>query len=395
MKRLRPRALLVDRRTALCYNTNGEIPIRVPTQSKKGYVTPMNQQEQEKLERYLQEKAEEFPADSREEKLAALREKLTLKIEETGSLEAALTAEASEEKPQSPSLSQEKKRFSLLSPESRSAYSFFVKITILASALPIFVITLLEGLIGNADLTAGTGVGKAIVATLLVLGFSLGKALLAGLSALAAVTLLFLLIDKRQFLFGAAKDKSENEHIRRKKNAPAGAAISWSSTVATFFTILIGTLLIFSPEIFSISFRRGDVVARVPLFNLTYWNRLLPLLIISLLVCLSETIYRMIKGHYSLSVLLFSVFSGAVQLVADVVLLKVFPLWNSHLASDLQRILGQLPENAAAFVNHWNPDALSNILLSVFVFFILLSIGTTLYQTLHYRDKEPNQNRKA
>ncbi len=354
----------------------------------------MNQQEQEKLERYLQERAEYLPADRREEEIAALREKLTAKIEETGSLEAALTAEASEEEPTTQSASPGKKKFSLLSPESRSSYHYFVKITLFASALPIFVVTLLEKLIGNPDLTPGTGVGKAIAATLLALGYSLGKTFLTGLSALVAVTLLFLLFDKRHFFLGSRDDTKGLS--QKKTKVPAGAVISrGESALGVIFLILVGSLLLFSPEIFSISFRRGDVVATVPLFNLTYWNRLRPLLILSLLVTLAESIYRLIKGRYSLSVLLFSIVSGVVQLVADVVLLKVFPLWNSHLASDLQRILGQLPENAATFVNHWNPDTLSNILLGIFIFFILLSIGITLYKTLRWRDKTPNKSKKA
>ena len=73
----------------------------------------MNQQEQEKLERYLQEAAEHLPADKREKEIAALREKLTLKIEETGSLEEALKPEISEEKPITQSSTPKKKKFSL------------------------------------------------------------------------------------------------------------------------------------------------------------------------------------------------------------------------------------------------------------------------------------------
>ncbi len=393
----------------------------------------MNQEENRLLEHRLEEVLRRLPEEERKKTEASLREKIRQIAEETGSLHEALrildedialqgnSEKSSDPAEASPSEESKKTPFPERTADSvtvektpdrtkkrdlrlsrrialslHDSYFWFLRVSLLSSALSIFAVRLIEELVGDPALLPGaSGVGKIVGITLLALGRALLGALVASLTVFLAVTLLFLLLGRKQPASAARDGVSPDApsfSSRSKKHTPgkdaSKAVIRRSEIVAgVVFTVILGVILLFAPDFFSVVFRQKNAIAQVPLFNLSYWNRLVPLLCLALLAALAEKIFRLIVGRWCMPVFFFSLAANAVRLVAAVVILKFFPLWNESLASDLQIQLGLLPESAYLFLTRWNPALASNLILAFLVLIFLLDLAITLYKTLRYSEK--------
>ncbi|HIS55322.1 MAG: hypothetical protein ACLU6W_15920 [Lachnospiraceae bacterium] len=90
-----------------------------------------------------------------------------------------------------------------------------------------------------------------------------------------------------------------------------------------------------------------------------------------------------VVGCYCKLVMISSIVCGSVQIVLSAVVLKVLPIWNPNFAQEIQMAMGE-DDTAVKILSHWNPDMVSNGLLTFIVLITVIEIGVAIYKTLRY-----------
>lgn len=155
------------------------------------------------------------------------------------------------------------------------------------------------------------------------------------------------------------------------------------------FAVIFMAILCFIPELLGYFVMKNDSIVKIiPVFNMSVWHTVLPLLIISMIVSLTDEIIKLVYGRYCRPVVVSCVICNAVSAALAVIILKALPVWNPEFASDIAEATGKTVFADADLLKYWGTDMISNIILAVIFIIIAVDIGTTIYKTIKYEIRE-------
>lgn len=295
----------------------------------------------------------------------------------------------------------------LIGPEYFENYKWLLKIVLLCAAVPVFLVSAASGAAESWPDGYYQALARGITGGII-------DAVSAALSGFGAVTLLFAAAERYERLTGKKKSWTPAD-LKEKPAGPgkfSAAPPSWhpaslspvpdknarisrgDSIVSIVFIVIFCALLIFVPDLFFLVVSRegvegnwmlADQTARIPLFNLAQWGRILPVFVLILGIGLADEILRLVKGCYCRAVLVSNILCAAAQIALSVWLLKFLPLFNPGLPEQLAEANAALGD--AAWLPNWNTDIVTSGLLTFIILLTLLEVGTTVYKTARYAPK--------
>lgn len=203
-----------------------------------------------------------------------------------------------------------------------------------------------------------------------------------GLIVFGGVTLVFGILQHYNVNLESSKDSnwtpSNLKTVQHRKHT-----ISRSDCIVSIiFTVLFAMLLIMCPQfIGAFTVSDGKIVKYIPVLNLAQWSQLLPLILCSLLFGFIDNIIRLINGCYNTLVLISSIVTGTLELILSIILLKFLPFFNPSFASDLSVNYNLNFSSDGDIMYYWGTSLIPNIVLTIIIISIGLSIGITVYRT--------------
>lgn len=275
----------------------------------------------------------------------------------------------------------------LISPEYYDDYSWLIQIVMGCIGLSAVVSFLVQLIFGQK------GLGHAF-------GEALGTLVGGGIWGFGIVTLIFAVIERKRVKISIRRNwtpagvmKEAGEYIKEwlpQQMPPIPdkkSRISRGDCIASIvFIVIFSLLLILFPTFvgMAISTNKGGQMSVVSPFNMEYWYVILPLILVSLALALTDEINKLIAGHYCLRVMLVSLLTGAVQMVIAFILLKGIPFWNPDFAASLREGLNFSAHFNQKLLIYWNAPFLSNLLLFIIMAATILELVTIVYKTVRY-----------
>lgn len=348
----------------------------------------MNANERDMSERYLYEVVRRLPKDQREEISLELRGLIQELFEEDPDMERVLTKLG--DPVQFAKRYRDDSRY-LIGPEYYDDYLWMLKIVLLCAAVPIFITAVVSGIL------EGGGLVPAIVESTVN---AIVNLTICGVGVFGGVTLVFAVMERQKIKLDLRQPQKWTPGSLRGRTAPERqtwapsflppvpdkrALISRGDSIAGIvFIALFGALLVFAPGLIGAYYKEGESLLQIPVFNLSQWALLLPVLLLWLLVGFVDEVTRLVMGCYCKAVMICNILSGALQVLLAAVLLKVLPLWNPNFASELSRQFPSVFQTSNPFLAQWGTGLFSNLLLLLIIAATLLEIGVTVYKTLRY-----------
>ena len=340
----------------------------------------MTEADRELMQRYIYQVTRRLAKDQREETARELEELITDMAEQKGMEEAlkelgdpAVFAQKYREEPGW-----------VIGPEYAEDYRWLLKIVLAAVALSVVV----SGVVQGALQRDGAG----------ILTEAVSSAVTGALSAVGAVTVLFMILERRKIRVDFRKEfrMAEGNGAERRKWVPmllppvpdSRAEIKRSDeAVNLIFEALLAGLMIFAPWLFgAYAFEDGTFIRTIPIFNLERWNIILPVLLISLAAGFSDDVVRLVCGCYCRTVLIVCLISGAVQAVFAWILLKGLPFFNPSFVQELRQEF-DWQGTKGDLLTLYGTGRLETIVLLVIWACILIETGVTVYKTVRYAEK--------
>ena len=340
----------------------------------------MTEADRELMQRYIYQVTRRLAKDQREETARELEELITDMAEQKGMEEAlkelgdpAVFAQKYREEPGW-----------VIGPEYAEGYRWLLKIVLAAVALSVVV----SGVVQGALQRDGAG----------ILTEAVSSAVTGALSAVGAVTVLFMILERRKIRVDFRKEfrMAEENGAERRKWVPmllppvpdSKAEIKRSDeAVNLIFEALLAGLMIFAPWLFgAYAFENGTFIRTIPIFNLERWNIILPVLLISLAAGFADDVVRLVCGCYCRTVLIVCLISGAVQAVFAWILLKGLPFFNPSFVQELRQEF-DWQGTKGDLLTLYGTGRLETIVLLVIWACILIETGVTVYKTVRYAEK--------
>lgn len=157
------------------------------------------------------------------------------------------------------------------------------------------------------------------------------------------------------------------------------------SVFSIIFITVFSALLLFAPQLFGVFHYDGNQVQSIAcVFNLNDWDRIMPLFVFIMMVCLIDEIIRLVTGYYCKAVMYSSIICNVIQLTATAILLKVYQLWNVDFADEIKAVKGINAFTEHDLLRAWGTDTCNNIIL-VFGFIIaFIEVTIAIYKTKKY-----------
>ena len=160
--------------------------------------------------------------------------------------------------------------------------------------------------------------------------------------------------------------------------------------VGIVFIVIFSMVLIMAPNFFSlmidVTTDSKDMLV-IPIFNPDQWNKILPLFVLGLLICLVEEVLKLIMGVYCRAVMIGCIISGFLQMILAGIILKVLPIWNPEFKTEYVQQALEGNGGAEIFVRcitDMQSAPTSNIILAVVIISTLAASGVTRSRTLRY-----------
>ena len=360
----------------------------------------MTEADRELMKRYIYQVTRRLAKDQREETARELEELITDMAEQKGMEEAlkelgdpAAFAQKYREEPGW-----------VIGPEYAEDYRWLLKIVLAAVALSVVV----SGVVQGALQRDGAG----------ILSEAVSSAVTGALSAVGAVTVLFMILERKKLRvdfrreFSPERKPGEGKAGEGKKgDGTAGKGwnregeLSWvpqllppvpepgavvkrsDCAVNLAFEALLAGLMIFAPGLFgAYVFEEGSFVRTIPIFNLEAWGRILPVLLLSLAAGFADDVVRLVYGCYCRTVLFVCLVSGAVQAVSVWILMKRLPFFNPDFMEEV-RMAFDRESGKGDLLRLFGTGRLESLLLLVIWACILIETGVTVYKTVKYGKK--------
>lgn len=214
----------------------------------------------------------------------------------------------------------------------------------------------------------------------------LGTILAALLEAFGIVTLVFWLMERNQ-----VKLKEQGAwNIGKLPQIPYERAVikRGDSMAGIIFGALFIALFVCASDNLGVWVKNaGGQMVVVPLFNMAFWHRTLPLMVISFSMGIIDDFVKLIVGHYNFFVMWVNIVCNAVSVVITVILLKGNQLFNPDLMSAVAAIKGKDFFGEYDIMRYWNTNVshgVPNICLIIIIFILLIEVLVTVYHTLRY-----------
>lgn len=302
----------------------------------------------------------------------------------------------------------------LIGPEYYDNYMWVTKIVLIcvtaSAAVSAFVNTLL-----NSHFAFSNIIGGSIDFFAELISEIISDTVISGAAAFGVVTAVFAVLERRKVKVEIQERKKWSvEHLKEAMEGEARkhkeaekekfywtpgqlkpvpdkrSIISRGDCVAGIvFAVLFIAILCFVPDLLGFFVMRDDSIVKIiPIFNMSVWNTVLPLLVISMVVSLTDEIIKLVYGRYCRPVAVSCIICNAVSAVLAVIILKVLPVWNPEFASDIAEATGKTIFSRADLLKYWGTDMISNIILAVIFIIMAADIGTTIYKTIKYDIRE-------
>lgn len=156
------------------------------------------------------------------------------------------------------------------------------------------------------------------------------------------------------------------------------------SVTGLVFGILVAVMFICIPQLMGAWVKQDGVMVSIPLFNLSIWNKILPLFLISIIAGLIDTFVKLFIGKYNYFVMIVTIVTDAASLGVCFFLFKKFPVWNTSFISEIQVLSGRAVSSLNDALTYFNTARFTDLFLWIISLCFLLDIGTTVYYTVRY-----------
>ena len=347
----------------------------------------MKEREQDMRERYIYQVIRRIPKNQREEIRMELRE-LIDEMCEHDTIEHVLKKLG---EPEKFARQYRDENSYVIGPKYYDNYIWVLKIVFVCVTVSAIISSLINGMMEQD--WAGRNISAIINGTVDIavnmIADTLANLIIGLLTAFGGVTLVFAVMERQNVKIDLKQEKTwspeQLEPVPDKK-----IQLSRGDSVAGIvFTVLCGGIFIFAPELLgAYVFDNGEFVRSIPLFNLEEWNLILPFMIAGLGLCFVDEMIRLAAGCYCKVVMVSNVITGILQLILTIVIIKVLPLWNVNFAEETAEAFDREFTSKGDIMTYWGTDVISNLVLVVIFVLTLVEMGTTIYKTLRYNQKE-------
>ena len=210
----------------------------------------------------------------------------------------------------------------LIGPQVYEIYILVLKIVLAATAFGMSL-ALIIGYIATPPVSAFASIGKFF-----------GTVFGSLLQAFAWVTIVFALVERF-----AAKDTWNKDWNWKPKNLPPvphekARIKKGEPIVGIIFAVIFLVIVNAAPWLFGVHFVNGTAVS-IPVFDLTVWNKMLPLL--DALICLGilKEVLRLIIGRYTIRLAGAVVVINIISLITFIYVFLQPGIWNADFLSTL------------------------------------------------------------
>lgn len=222
---------------------------------------------------------------------------------------------------------------------------------------------------------------------------------ISAIGAFGCVTLIFAILERQKVKVELKKEEAwkvgdlDNKEAQKavwtpKQLSPVpnkkGLIKRSDSIVSIIVITFLGGLLIFAPYVFGVFVLKGEETKQLSIFNMEYWNMILPLLLISLFAGLLSEIIRLVTGCYCKIVMISTIILEVLKLILAAIALKLLPIWNPNFILELSENYDIKIASKGDLLYYWGTDFFSNIILAIIVVATCIEIGVTVYKTCKY-----------
>ncbi len=372
----------------------------------------MSQRDQEWMEQYIYQVVRRLPKGQREEVGMELRELIGDMLEQTVSEEKSDSTQRSEAMKKvlaelgDPAELAKRYRDEadyLIGPEYYDTYIWFLKVVLLCTLIPTLAMSLLEEIGGISVGVEQSYIGIVVEKITACLVNGITNSLISCVSVFGVITLVFAVMERQKVKLERKITGNVIVDSMGKKEWNPGDLTSiphkkaiidrGDSIVGIVFIVIFSMVLIMAPNFFSlmidVTTDSKDMLV-IPIFNPEQWNKILPLFVLGLLICLVEEVLKLIMGVYCRAVMIGCIISGFLQMILAGIILKVLPIWNPEFKTEYVQQALEGNGGAEIFVRcitDMQSAPASNIILAVVIISTLADIGVTIYRTLRYGEK--------
>lgn len=351
----------------------------------------MTDKSNELVEKYLYDVIRRLPEKQRtdiERELKSLIEDMIEERMETGEMDRELCVGAVLNELGNPAKlarSYRGEHDSLISGEYYDNYCFVLKTVLICAGVGILVSNIMSAVIHAVTYTGETeGIIKVMTNDMINIGF-IPTTLL---QIFGVITLIYAIMERNQVKVTTDKTPWTWEKL---PDIPFKKAVikRVDSVIGIVFLVLFAVIFTFIPQLIGAWLKQADgTLVAVPVFNLTIWDQVLPIFLLSLGAGLVDEIAKLIAGRYSYAVMYVNIVTNAVSVVLAMILFKLFPIWNAEFLPELEAVTGRTFQAEFDIMTYFNTGIFSNILIGIILFAAVLEVGTTVYRTLRYAGKQ-------
>ncbi len=283
----------------------------------------------------------------------------------------------------------------LLSGEYYTVYIQVLKIVLACVAGGLVVATLVSSIVQAGMAGLGNGDMEGVVNIMQNGAINIGTIPSAMIQAFGILTLIFVLLERNQVrLQDRVQGSKENPGWTLEKLpwVPEKKAMisKADSILGIIFTVLVSIMFVYIPELMGAWLKTdsGSVVA-IPVFDMDMWNKVLPMLLISMGVGLITETVKLLKGRYCPVVLWTTIVDCIVTVIVAFKVLLRPGVWNENFVTDVEKITGTNVAELISDAQVWSMSNFGQALVALITFGCLVEFGVTLYHTLRFgMDKE-------
>lgn len=211
----------------------------------------------------------------------------------------------------------------------------------------------------------------------------------ACIQAFGILTLIFVILERNQVKLQDKGDwKLEELPTVPEKKAMLSRV---DSIIGIVFTVLVSIMFIYVPQLMGAWLTNADgYVVAIPVFNLTIWDQVLPLFLISMAAGLADELTKLIVGRYNLTVMWVNIATSSIVIALSLYIFSNPEIWNQGFWSKVQEVTGEtIPDFSQLEGLAWmNLNNGFEAIALIIVFACVLEMGLTVYHTLRYGVKK-------
>lgn len=209
------------------------------------------------------------------------------------------------------------------------------------------------------------------------------------IQAFGWVTLVFFLLEREQVKLRNVKTPWTTDKLPQ---IPYKKAVidKGDSIVGIIFSVIFMVVFICVPELLGawVKDLNGEMVA-VPIFNMSIWNKVMPLLMASFVLGTIDDLTKLVVGQYNRTVMWVNIGCNLLSIGLIIAMFQFHTLFNPNFAADISAITGETFTAEFDIMVYWETELsngrhVSDIFMGFIILMILIDTGITVYRTLRY-----------